>query len=127
MPFDAVDIEHAFARLIGESLGGRGTSYDADVFRSGRPSNPAKALSEAIDAIESKANTINFSEPDSIPGGSKARLDVAIVRLRAVAQSISQSKISEPNDYHWEIISHFISIITSLFEKSTLSNQPTDH
>lgn len=127
MPFDAVDIEHAFARLIGDSLGGRGTSYDADVFRSGQLSSIAKALSEAIDAIESKADTINFSELDSIPGGSKARLDVTIDRLRATAQSMSQSKISEPNDYHWGIIGHFISIITSLFEKSTSRDESTGH
>jgi hypothetical protein len=118
MSFDAVSIEYAFARLVGNPIGGRGTSHDADVFRSGKPTSLAEALSEAIDAIEERANSIDFAPEDSDPGGSKTRLEVAISHLRKTSEAMSQSKTAEPQDYHWAIIGCLISIITSLFEKN---------
>ena len=33
--FDATDIEYAFARIIGNDIGARGTEHDADYFRGG--------------------------------------------------------------------------------------------
>ena len=121
MSFDAVSIEYAFARLNGDLIGGRGTSHDADVFRGGNPASLSEALSEAIDAIEERASVINFTPEDSEPGGSKARLDVAINRLRGIAKTMSQSKTAEPQDYHWEIIGCLISTITSLLEKARVA------
>ena len=118
MRFDAVSIEYAFARLNGAPIGGRGTSHDADVFRGGNPVSLSEALSEAIDAIEERVGVIDFTPEDLEPGGSKARLDVAISRLRVIAKTMSLSRLAEPQDYHWEIIGCLISTITSLLEKA---------
>lgn len=118
MSFDAVDIECSFARLIGSPVGARGTLHDADVFRGGNPKSLSKALIKAIDAIEKRSKFVRFSAESSEEGGSKARLDVAISRLRAIAKTMSKSTSPEFNDYHWEIVGCLISVITSLLEKA---------
>jgi hypothetical protein len=116
MSFDAVNIEYAFARLVGDEIGGRGTNHDADVFRSGRVKALSVALSEATDAIESRVAKLKFKPSDSEPGGLQARLSVATERLKKTAKSMASSSESEPNDYHWEIIGCLISSIAALLE-----------
>lgn len=118
MSFDAVDIEYSFAKLIGSPIGARGTVHDADIFRGGNPKSLSKALAKATDAIEKRSKSVKFSADDSEAGGSKARLDVAISRLRDIAKKMSQSTSPEFNDYHWEIVGCLISVITSLLEKT---------
>lgn len=118
MSFDAVSIEYAFAQLIGNPVGARGTSHDADVFRGGNPKDLSKALLDAITALENKAKSVTFTSADAANGGAKARLDVAISRLRDYANELSKSKNVEREDYHWEIIGALISVIAALLEKS---------
>lgn len=117
MSFDAVSIEHAFAQLIGNSIGGRGTVHDADVFRGGNPPDLAKALKAAADALEAKANMKTFTSADSQPGGAKARIDVAIRRLRKISLTMSTSKSIEREDYHWEIVGVLVATVAALLEK----------
>lgn len=117
MSFDAVSIEYAFAQLIGNPIGGRGTVHDADVFRNGKPANLAKAIEAAADALEAKTNAKSFSASDSAPGGSKARLDVSISRLRATAKTMSGLQTVESEDYHWEIVGALVATAAALLEK----------
>ena len=121
MEFDAVSIEYAFARLLGDDIGARGTCHDADFFRSGNLKQIAKALEKAADSIEFKVNSFTFDASEIEPGGAKARLGVAIGRIRKIASKMSSSKESEPNDYHWEIIGCLISTVSALLE--TLSRR----
>ena len=116
MSFDAVNIEYAFARLVGDDIGGRGTNHDADVFRSGRVKDLSVALSEATDAIEARISKLKFQPSDSEPGGLHARLTVAISRLKKISQEMASSSGSEPSDYHWEIIGCLVSSIAALLE-----------
>ncbi len=116
MEFDAVSIEYAFARLLGSEIGARGTDHDADVFRGGRRKNLAVALSKAADAIESRVGALTFAPTDSEAGGIKARLTVAIGRLRRIAATMAASGDAEPSDYHWEIIGCLVSTTTALLE-----------
>lgn len=117
MSFDAVSIEHAFAQLIGNTIGGRGTVHDADVFRSGNPSHLAKAIEAAADALEAKANKKAYTAADTQPGGVKAKIDVAISRLRKVAGTMSTSKTIEREDYHWEIVGALVTTVAALLDK----------
>jgi hypothetical protein len=119
MSFDAVSIEYAFAQLIGNQIGGRGTVHDADVFRGGKPASLAKAVEAAADALQAKTNAKSFSETDSEPGGAKARIDVAISRLRATAKSMSTLEKDECEDYHWEIVGALVATSAALLEKLT--------
>lgn len=116
MSFDAVSIEHAFAKLVGSEIGGRGTNHDADVFRGGNLKDLSVALNEAAEAIESRMNALPFSPSDSEPGGTKARLSVAAARLKRTAEAMASSKGSEPSDYHWEIVGCLVSTIAALLE-----------
>lgn len=118
MSFDAVSIEYAFANLIGNPIGARGTSHDADVFRGGEAKSLSFALSEAIDALEAKVNALKFDPEESQPGGTKARLDVAIDRLKRIAETMSKSKAVAGEDYHWEIIGCLVSTIAALLVKA---------
>jgi hypothetical protein len=117
MSFDAVSIEHAFAQLMGSTIGGRGTVHDADIFRGGNPSHLAKAIEAAANALEAKANTKTYTAADTQPGGAKARIDVAISRLRKTARAMSTSKTIEPEDYHWEIVAALVVTVAALLEK----------
>lgn len=117
MSFDATSIEYAFAKLIGNPTGARGTSHDADVFRSGNPKSLAKALSDAADALEEKVKSVQFALADTEPGGAKARIDVAISRLHKIADGMSKSATVSREDYHWEIIGCLVSTIAALLEK----------
>lgn len=117
MSFDAVSIEHAFAKLIGNPTGARGTSHDADVFRGGNPQSLASALSDAVNALEVQVEAIQFAASDAEPGGAKARIDVAISRLRKISCTMANSSQVIREDYHWEIIGCLISTIAALMEK----------
>jgi len=116
MNFDAVSIEHAFAKLIGNSSGARGTSHDADVFRAGNSKNLAKALSDATNALEEKIKSVQYSTADMEPGGAKARIDAAIHQLRKITVSMTKISTVSREDYHWEIIGCLISTISALLE-----------
>lgn len=118
MTFDAVSIEHAFAKLVGNPTGARGTSHDADVFRGGNPRSLAKALSDAADALEERIKSIQFAPADMEPGGAKARIDVAISRLRKIASTMSMSVTVSRENYHWEIVGCLVSTIAALLEKA---------
>jgi hypothetical protein len=117
MSFNAVSIEHAFAKLVGTPIGGRSTPHDAETFRGGNPKNLSKALTQAISAIEKRTAKVHFSPEDSEAGGAKARLDVAISRLRDICNNMSKSSKNEAEDYHCEIIGCLVSVITSLLER----------
>jgi hypothetical protein len=121
MEIDAVSIENAFARLLGNEIGVRGTCHDADIFRGGNLEQIAKSLEKAADAIESKVNSFTFEPTETEAGGAKACLGVAIDRIRNIASKMSSLKESEPNDYHWEIIGCLISTVSALLE--TLSRR----
>lgn len=116
MTFEAVDIEYAFARLNGNEIGGRGTEYDADVFRGGKIKDVSVALIKAVEVIDSRVNALPFVPSDSEPGGIKARLSVANERLRRLATAMSAFQASEPNDYHWAIVGCLVSTIAALLE-----------
>lgn len=118
MSFDAVSIEHAFAKLVGNSTGARGTSHDADVFRDGNPKSLAKALTDATNALEEKIKSIQFTVTDTEPGGAKAQIDVAISRLQKIANIMEASATVSREDFHWEIIGCLISTIAALLEKA---------
>ncbi len=97
--------------------------HDADVFRSGNINEISAALTTAIEAIDLRVNDLHFSPSDSEPSGIKARLSVAIERLRKLTIAMSSFNTSEPNDYHWAIVGCLISTITALLE--TLERQGT--
>jgi hypothetical protein len=118
MSFDATSIEYAFAKLIGNPTGARGTSHDADVFRGGNSKSLAIALSDAADALEEKVKSVQFAAADTEPGGAKARIDVAISRLHKIADNMSKSATVSREDYHWEIIGCLVSTIAALLEKA---------
>ena len=112
--YDAVGIEYAFARIVGNEIGARGTECDADVFRAGRPSNLSEALSSAIDAIENRISDINFTNEDHESGGIAAQLEVAMKRLSDIADQMTKMSQSEPNDYHWVIVASLLTVINTL-------------
>ena len=116
MDFDAVSIEYAFAKLVGDPIGARGTAHDADVFRVGNPKSLAKALDQAANAIEKRTKSITFSSSEVEAGGARARLNVAIGQLRAVAEGMAKAKHAQLNYYDWEVIGSLISITTALIE-----------
>jgi hypothetical protein len=116
MSFDAVDIEYAFATMVGSSIGARGTDHDADVFRAGDPKELAKALKNAVNALRERVGAISFDLSESDAGEAKARLDVAINRLEDLSDDLASQKDKEPFDYHWEIIGALISMVASLLE-----------
>jgi len=118
MNFDAVNIEHAFAKLIGNPVGARGTSHDADVFREGNPKSLAVAIDEAVDSIEERIKAINFTDDDRKPGQARARIDVAINRLRNISQAMTKLSGDNHQGYQWEIIGCLVSIIDVLIEKA---------
>lgn len=117
MSFDAVSIENAFARLIGNPIGRRGTPHDADIFRGGNPAHLSEALDNAIDTLEAKVNSKTFTIADSQPGGAKTLIDGAISRLRKISAVLANSSAVEREDYHWEIIGSLISIVAILLER----------
>ena len=112
--FDAADIEYAFARVVGNEIGERGTEHDADYFRSGKPEYLSGALTSVIDAIEERMNNIDFLPTDNEPGEIGAQLRVAMSRLRKVVLSMEQSTKEEPNDYHWSIVAGLLTVINTL-------------
>ncbi|EMB6251751.1 TPA: hypothetical protein SMI48_003029 [Serratia marcescens] len=114
--FDAVNIETAFARMLGNPVGGRGTDHDADTFRSGRPKNLAKALHGMIEALDARFNNLSLQDQFMQPGECGARLSVAIKRLGKFADQLAERKSDEPDDYHWEIIGSLVSVIAALFD-----------
>ena len=114
LSFDAVSMEYAFARLVGNEIGARGTEHDADVFRSGKPEYLADALTVAIDAIEDRMSIVKLTPSDSEAGQIGAQLQVAISRLRETASSMKDSEVKEPNDYHWGIIANLLTVINTL-------------
>lgn len=117
MEFDALSIEHSFARLIGSRIGDRGTVHDADVFRSGRAKDLAKALGKAVDALEKQANALKWASQATEPGGPKARLDVSISQLRRIATRMSSSNDSARENPDWETIGALIGAIAALLER----------
>jgi hypothetical protein len=114
--FDAVDIENAFARLVGGQVGGRGTSHDADTFRSGKPKNLSKALRSGVKALDKRFKKLSLPEHLMRPGECGARLSVAIKSLGEFADQLEKRGNDEPNDYHWEIIGSLVSVIAALFD-----------
>lgn len=118
MSFDAVSIENAFARLIGNPVGARGTSHDADVFRGGLPEQLALALYDAANALDTQVKSVDFEAADSEPGGAKARIEVAISRLKKTARAMSNSTVVSREDYRWEIIGCLVSTVAALLERA---------
>lgn len=118
MPFDAVSIEHAFAKLVGSPIGSRGTSHDADTFRGGNVKSLGAALQEATDALEARVKALPpFTAAENQNGAPKARLDVAIGRLKAQAAAMSKSTAApQREDYHWELIGCLVSTIDALLD-----------
>lgn len=114
--FDAVSIEYAFAKMVGDEIGARGTDHDADTFRSGRPKNLAKALRGMVDALDTRFNKLSLPEQLMQSGECGARLSVAISRLGRFADQLAERKNDEPDDYHWEIIGSLVSVIAALFD-----------
>lgn len=116
---DAVDIETAFARIIGNKIGIRGTEYDADVFRHGSISDISKALETATEAIKNRFNDLQLSSNDFEAGEIGAQFNVAISRIARIALEMGNSNIKEPIGYHWAIIAHLITIINSTLVAAT--------
>lgn len=114
--FDAVTIEYAFAFLVGDELGQRGTNHDADTFRAGNPKSLAEAMREAATSLETRIQALTFTPVEQANGGAKARLDVAIAKLRSIADSMETRIQREPEDYHWEIIGCFVFSTAALLE-----------
>jgi hypothetical protein len=114
--FDAVSIEYAFAYLLQEHLGERGTPNDADVFRSGDPASLAKVIEASADALEKRIGSIKFDPIESESGGSKARLGVAIRGLKSIAKDMRSTSTDEPNDYHWIIIGEYVGALAALLD-----------
>ncbi|HIF5585137.1 TPA: hypothetical protein ACX3CS_004627 [Vibrio parahaemolyticus] len=113
---DAVDIEYAFARIIGNETGARGTEHDADVFRGGDISHISDALDSAIASIELRLNRIHFFPSDNESGGIAAQLGVAIMQLKRTSKSMKELTVYEPNDYHWGIVANLMTVINTLLE-----------
>ncbi|MEP7731467.1 hypothetical protein [Marinomonas primoryensis] len=112
--YDAVGIENAFARIVGNEIGERGTEHDADFFRNGDPKKISKALKIAISAIEERLAKIELTSSDHEAGGIGAQLDVAVGRLNKIAINMAGSTKKEPNDYHWVIVASLLTIINTL-------------
>ncbi|NYI02854.1 hypothetical protein [Cupriavidus plantarum] len=117
MAFDATSIEYAFAKLLGNEIGARGTVFDADIFRAGREKDLARVLGKAADALEARVNRLSFPEPATLAGGSKARIDVAVARLRRIAGVLSTSTNAAAVGYSWEVIGCLVSTIAALLEE----------
>jgi len=114
--FDAVTIEYAFASLVGDELGQRGTNHDADTFRAGNSKSLAEAIRGAATSLETRIQALTFTSVEQANGGAKARLDVAVTKLRRIAESMETRNQKEPEDYHWEIIGCFVSSTAALLE-----------
>jgi uncharacterized coiled-coil protein SlyX len=111
---DAVDIEYAFARIIGNNIGDRGTEHDADIFRGGDLTNIAGALESAISSMDKRINKLSFSEKDHENGGIRAQLEVAFLQLKKTCLAMKKQSVIEPNDYHWGMVANLLTVINTL-------------
>lgn len=114
MQVDAVDIEYAFGRVIGNEIGVRGTVHDADVFRGGNLNDISQAMESAIKAIEQRINVLPITEQDQESGEIGAQLGVAMSQLKTTCSIMKKQKVAEPNDYHWAIVANLLTIINTL-------------
>ena len=112
--FNAVSIEHTLARFFGDTIGDRGTFYDADVFRGGRPKDLALVVRRVADALEERIALIEF--PAHGNGTAKAHLDFSIYQLRDLSDQIEQRKKPERENYHWEVFGALMAAIVGLLE-----------
>lgn len=115
--FDAVEIEYAFARILGRQIGLRGGPNDADVFRHGDIKSLGKLLKKTADAIENRVKNLSFTSQDSEPGKCKTIIDISIKSLRNIADVMVKEDDREPDQYHWIIIGRLLNIINGLLEK----------
>ncbi len=111
--FDATHCEYAFAYMLNRSIGQRGLSNDADVFRSGEPSDLKKLLDDTAKAVQARIDGLTFTAADAENGGVKARLDVMAKSIADIKTAITKK---EPQDYHWELIATLVHIISALFD-----------
>ncbi|MGL1930608.1 MAG: hypothetical protein OCC45_02480 [Desulfotalea sp.] len=111
---DAVDIEYAFARIIGNNIGDRGTKHDADIFRGGNLSNIAAAMESAISSIDKRINKLPFRQTDRESGEIGAQLKVAFLQLKKICSTMKKQSAIEPSDYHWGIVANLLTVINTL-------------
>lgn len=114
--FDAFAIEHSFSKLLKVSKAARGTAYDADVFRIGKPSDLSKVLGLAVNALTKRFEALGLSDEKMKAGAPGARLKSAILSLNEIQSEYTNSKNFTPNDIHWSIIGTLVGIIAALFE-----------
>lgn len=112
--FDAVSIEHSFA-IFFEQLGSRDL-HDAAVFRSGEAAEYGELLEAFARHFENRLDRIAFTPAESQNAGSRARLDVAIQRLRKHAETLKTSSFEERDDHHWLIIGALVLSVAALLD-----------
>jgi hypothetical protein len=98
---------------LNREIGKRGLSNDADVFRSGDPSDLKKLITDTAKAVQAKIDSLTFTAEDAENGGIKARLDVMAKSIVDIKTAITKN---EPQDYHWELIATLVHIIAALFD-----------
>lgn len=114
--YDAVSIEHAFARLFEKPIGKRGEVFDADVFRLGDHARLGKLLQLTAQHLAVRIKRLKFAPVEGKAGGARARLDVAIERLREIGTTLEAQSKRSPDDIHWAIIGELVETVVALLD-----------
>lgn len=112
---DAIAIEHTLANFFGNQIGARGTFYDADVFRNGKPAELAIVVDRVADELEQRMAAIQFI--DESPGGARAQVEGCISRLRSLADRMKKRKQEDREGCHWELFGALMMAIVGLLEQ----------
>jgi hypothetical protein len=111
MGYPAVEIENTFAKFLGDRIGDRGLSHDADVFRGGHVKTIGKALNRLASQLERRVN--------NLPGGLPSASSI-VNSLRGVASEMEAQPetVKERYDYHWMIVADLVQALDALLEKN---------